>query len=188
MGPVKGSIGNPTIFLDRDGVITREILRVDGTFGSPRETFEIEFIDQSVRTLKNYSGLGFNTVVISNQPDIQNNKVQRSTLDQINKQLFEYGHLSAILYCPHNRNKNCQCRKPKTKMLTWAASYFGVSPIQCVMIGDRITDINAAEKFGCEAIHISDLASSCLDFNHQHFTNLEQSSSYIFRKFNIEIS
>ena len=45
-----------------DGVITREILRVDGTFGSPRETFEIEFIDQSVRTLKNYSGLGFNTV------------------------------------------------------------------------------------------------------------------------------
>ena len=185
MGTVKGSIGNPTIFLDRDGVITKEVLRVDGTFGSPRETFEIEFIDQSIKTLQNFSDLGFNTIVISNQPDIQNNKVQRSTLAQINEQLFNHGYLSAILYCPHNRDQNCDCRKPKYQMLTWASSYFGVSPLKCIMIGDRITDIKAAENFGCEAIHITDVASTCLFANHKHFISLEQSSNHIISKFNI---
>ena len=183
MGSNKKFLGNPTIFLDRDGVITSEILRKDGTFGSPRETFEIEYIGQSLDTLKNFSNLNFNTVVISNQPDINNKRINPATLYEINNVLFNSGRLSAILYCPHDRTENCFCRKPEQEMLTWAAQYFDVKPNQCVMVGDRKTDIEAADNFGCEAIHISNQISSCNSLSHEHFQNLEKASNYIFTKF-----
>ena len=54
--------------------------------------------------------------------------------------------------CPHDTEDNCNCRKPKSGMLLSVAEELGVPLRECVVIGDRLSDILCAENVGARGI------------------------------------
>jgi D-glycero-D-manno-heptose 1,7-bisphosphate phosphatase len=58
------------------------------------------------------------------------------------------GNIDAVFFCPHGPNDNCDCRKPKTGLLTEVARRFGTSLQGVPCIGDAYRDIEAARAVG----------------------------------------
>jgi len=65
---------------------------------------------------------------------------------------MENATIDAIYYCPHDRNGNCQCRKPRPQMLLQAAEEHGINLQQSWMVGDAASDIEAGRTAGCRTI------------------------------------
>ena len=53
-----------------------------------------------------------------------------------------------IFYCPHSPESLCECRKPKPGMLIEAEYKYNISMKDSWMIGDKETDIKAANLAG----------------------------------------
>ena len=52
--------------------------------------------------------------------------------------------------CPHDTMDNCSCRKPKSGMLLSIAKRLGISPSECMVVGDRLSDIQCAKNAGAD--------------------------------------
>ena len=61
-------------------------------------------------------------------------------------------HIDKFYYCPQRPNENCYCRKPKPGLLLQAAKDFDIDLKNSWMIGDSLTDTEAATSVGCKAI------------------------------------
>ena len=139
------------IFLDRDGVINKE--RKD--YVKSIEEFQIlDGVPESIKMLKEK---GFVVIVITNQSAINRGLVTIETLNEI------HNHLQKILkdnntsiddfyFCPHIPDENCQCRKPNPGMLIKAVQDYDIDMNQSFMIGNSLTDVQAAQKAGCKGI------------------------------------
>lgn len=46
--------------------------------------------------------------------------------------------------CPHDKNDGCSCRKPKPGLLERAVQKYGLKREECLMVGDRETDVECA--------------------------------------------
>jgi D-glycero-D-manno-heptose 1,7-bisphosphate phosphatase len=63
-------------------------------------------------------------------------------------------HIDAFYYCPHDQSQ-CDCRKPKTGLFEQAFRDFPEASAQnSIVIGDSISDIQAARTLGLFAIFI----------------------------------
>lgn len=50
--------------------------------------------------------------------------------------------------CPHDNADNCDCRKPKSGMLLSVCNRLKISPNECLVVGDRRSDIECAKNVG----------------------------------------
>ena len=78
-------------------------------------------------------------------------------LDKIHKNMQREleksgGEIDAIYYCPHNYERNCECRKPKPGMFFQAADDHDIDLTLGVFIGDSETDLLAGEAAGVKTI------------------------------------
>jgi histidinol-phosphate phosphatase family protein len=103
----------------------------------------------------------------TNQPGISKGEVKR---EQFEKELIEFG-FDKVYICPHQHNEGCTCRKPLTGMLLEAAKDNNLDLKRCVVIGDRWTDIMAAEEVGCIKIIVQTGAGkeSIQKYNNQEY-------------------
>ena len=62
------------------------------------------------------------------------------------------GELAAVYYCPHRPDEGCDCRKPRTALLRRLERDLGCSLARVPFIGDRLSDIAAADAVGARAI------------------------------------
>lgn len=53
--------------------------------------------------------------------------------------------------CPHDHADNCTCRKPKSGLLLAAAKELGIFPSECLVVGDRLSDVVCAKNAGASA-------------------------------------
>lgn len=53
--------------------------------------------------------------------------------------------------CPHDNADNCDCRKPKSGMLLSVMKDFNLKAEECIVVGDRITDVECAKNVGANA-------------------------------------
>ena len=53
--------------------------------------------------------------------------------------------------CPHDNIDNCECRKPKSGMLLSVMADLNLKAEECIVIGDRITDVECAKNVGANA-------------------------------------
>lgn len=53
--------------------------------------------------------------------------------------------------CPHDDIDCCNCRKPKSGLLLNIVNRLNISPSECLVIGDRITDLECALNIGAQA-------------------------------------
>ena len=144
---------NKAVFLDRDGVINKEIGYV----------FRVEdFIltNDIIPTLKKLQEAGYIFIVITNQSGIAKELYTHEDVEKVHAHMLglmkENGiKISEVYYCPHHSDvEPCICRKPDSGMIEKGIARFKVDRTRSFMIGDKERDVLAAEKAGLRAFHI----------------------------------
>ena len=145
---------NKAVFLDRDGVLNREI----GRYLHCLDEFEI--LPHVAEVLRIFQAKGYRLVIISNQGGIAKGIVSQETVEAMFKHLDSELRaqdvlLDAWFYCPHHPDiSDCRCRKPDCLLFEQAIARFDIDPSLSVMIGDHDRDMEAAAKVGVRGILI----------------------------------
>lgn len=146
-------MNNRAVFLDRDGVINRAVVR-DGRPYPPVSLDELEILPGVAQALLSLKAAGFILVVVSNQPDVARGTVPRSVVESINSLLAAKLPLDRVVICYHDSADACSCRKPQPGMLLSAASDLGLDLGRSFMVGDRWRDVEAGQSAGCRTFFI----------------------------------
>lgn len=138
------------VFLDRDGVVNKEKNCV-------RSWAEFEFVPGIVEGVRRLNEAGFLVVIVTNQSGISRglytHEDVREIHEKMQKTLKENGaHIDDIFYCPHYIEDNCDCRKPKPRMILEAARKHNIDLKESWVIGDSERDIEAGRRAGCNTI------------------------------------
>ena len=143
------------IFLDRDGVINRAIIR-DQMPHPPTRVSEFEILPGVLEACERLRRAGFLLVVATNQPDVGRGLVPREAIEDMHQQMRALLPLDGIETCYHpgRGQSNCDCRKPKPGMLLSAAGTLGIDLARSWMVGDRWRDVNCGHAAGCRTIFI----------------------------------
>lgn len=143
---------NKAVFLDRDGVVNKEL----GRYLHNVDEFELNAgICESVKLLKDN---GFVVIVISNQGAIAKGVMTHEAIQAMHarfcKALAAVGtNVDDFYYCPHHDTMcKCICRKPDSGLLEKAIATYNIDPRKSFMIGDSDRDVEAAEKVGVKGI------------------------------------
>lgn len=143
------------VFLDRDGVINRK--PPEGKYIGDWNSFHLlPGVEAAIAAL-NESGR--KVLVVTNQRGIALGLYTAADVIQIHEQLQESlqknrAHVDAFYFCPHDKNE-CDCRKPGPGLFIQAFNDFPeASAANSIMIGDSISDIQAARNLGMPSIFI----------------------------------
>ena len=63
--------------------------------------------------------------------------------------------LTDIYFCPHSKNENSESRKPKPGMIYSAVKKYKINISNSFLVGDRASDIEAANAIRCRSIFIN---------------------------------
>jgi len=141
------------VFLDRDGVINRAVVR-DGRPFPPASEAELDVLPGVPEALGRLRDAGFRLVVVTNQPDVARGTQRREVIDRMHRRLAAELPIDEFRVCDHDDGDRCGCRKPNPGMLEAAARDAGLSLADSFMVGDRWRDIEAGHRAGCAAIFI----------------------------------
>ena len=147
------SLNNKAVFFDRDGVLVLPEFR-DGRSFAPTSFEDFEIYPESLDSLNVVKRAGFLSVIVTNQPDVGAGIIPRFELDKMHEKLMRDLPIDLIEVCPHTKETNCDCRKPKPGMLINAAVKLDIALDKSFMIGDRAGDILAGKAAGCKTIFI----------------------------------
>lgn len=143
------------IFLDRDGVINKEV----GQLSKIEDFVLYDFVAKAIKKINDSDYL---TIVITNQPMIAKGFMTENDLSQIHKKMetelgLQSAKINAIYYCSHHPEKgfdgevvelkiSCNCRKPKIGLIKKAVKDFNIDLKKSFLIGDSSTDAKTAEN------------------------------------------
>jgi len=144
------------VFLDRDGVINRK--PPEGEYvGRWSDFHPLPGAEQAIAAL-NRSGRA--VIVITNQRGVALGLYTEDDVRRLHDELQRHlgghsAHIDAFYYCPHDKGE-CDCRKPGTGLFQQAFRDFpAASPANSLVIGDSISDIEAARRLAMPSIFIS---------------------------------
>ena len=177
-----------TVFLDRDGVLNFD----SGYVGNWSDFI---FLPGAINGLKNLIRCNFQIIIVTNQSGIARGFfTEREYLSlerEIERYLSEKGvPITATYYCPHHIEGSipefslkCDCRKPLPGMLVKAASDFGINFSEAIMIGDKNSDMQAAEAVGIPSRYFIDpkmcATEASYEFSTMRFKSLYDSVDFI---------
>jgi len=135
------------IFLDRDGVI------IENRPDYVRSWSDVSIFDQAIEAIYLLSKLPFKIIIITNQSAVGRGIISLSTANEINQRIIEliiqnHGRVDDVLVCPHQPEDHCSCRKPAPGLFFQAAQRNSIDLSSSVMIGDAVTDLQAAQAAG----------------------------------------
>jgi D-glycero-D-manno-heptose 1,7-bisphosphate phosphatase len=139
------------VILDRDGVINYDS---DHYIKSPDEWRPIP---GSLEAITRLNQAGWRVVVATNQAGIGRSLFDMATLAAIHDKMHRAvaqagGRIEAVFYCPHSRDANCHCRKPKPGLLEDIARRFNADLTGVPAIGDSLRDLQAASQVHAQPI------------------------------------
>ena len=137
-----------TIFLDRDGVINKDINYL-------HKIDDFEFIDGIFDVCLYFQSLGYKIIIITNQSGISRgyyteNDYQKVTQWMLNQFKYMSINILDIFHCPHGPDSTCDCRKPKPGMFLKAKAKHNTDMEKSWMIGDKERDTIAANSAGID--------------------------------------
>jgi D-glycero-D-manno-heptose 1,7-bisphosphate phosphatase len=141
------------VFLDRDGVITRALIR-DGKPYPPASAEEMEVLPGVPDALRRLQAGGYLLVVVTNQPDVARGTQSRAAVEAIHARLARELPIDDFRCCFHDDHDACECRKPKPGLLRDAAVVHGIDLGASVIVGDRWRDVEAGRQAGCLTVFI----------------------------------
>ena len=142
------------VFLDRDGVINRGVMKEGKPF-APFSIAEFEILPGVPEALTSLRAAGYLLIVTTNQPDIARGHGSRAASDAIIAHMRRHLSLDEVMVCYHDDTDGCACRKPKPGMIYAAAVAHDVELAKSFMIGDRWRDIGAGKNAGCRTILVN---------------------------------
>jgi D-glycero-D-manno-heptose 1,7-bisphosphate phosphatase len=145
--------GRRAVFLDRDGVINRSVVRNGKPF-APATVEALEILPGVAEALAALRRAGFLNVVVTNQPDVGSGALPRHVAEAMHARLMAALPIDAIKVCYHTDENGCACRKPKPGLILEAAQELGIDISKSYMVGDRWRDVGAAHAAGCRALFI----------------------------------
>jgi len=137
------------VFLDRDGT-----LNVDPGYLS--DPVQMQLLPGVGEALGQLTRAGFALVVVSNQSGVGRGVIAGDALGRIHGRMEEllapYGvRIDHYGLCIHKPEDDCECRKPKPKLIQDAALAVGIDIASSYMVGDKISDVQAGRSAGCKA-------------------------------------
>lgn len=141
----------PALFLDRDGVI------IENRANYVRHWSDVSIFPQALAALARLHTWPGKIIIVTNQSVVGRGLISRQRADDINQRLVAEitragGRIDAVYMCPHAPADNCECRKPKPGLLTRATRRFHIDLQASIMIGDALTDIDAATAAGVNTV------------------------------------
>lgn len=140
------------VLLDRDGTVIRdpEDERVD-------TEEKIELFPDSIEALQYLAKHDYSIIFITNQAGIAEGRITTQDFERIHQKVLEMLSPSGInvlktYVCPHSPEDNCDCRKPKPRMILDALKEFNLNATETYMIGDRESDIGAGINAGTKTV------------------------------------
>lgn len=142
------------VFLDRDGVLNRAVVREGRPYPPPRVE-DVEVFSGLSEQLQRLKDLGFVLVVVTNQPDVARGATSKKAVEEINSRVQrELPAIDRVIVCFHDNGDGCNCRKPRPGMLLSGAAEFNVDLARSFMIGDRRNDMEAGRAAGSQTIFV----------------------------------
>jgi histidinol-phosphate phosphatase family protein len=145
------------VFLDKDGTLIENVpYNVDRT--------RIRLAPKAIDALLLLSGLGYELIVVSNQPGVALGLFPAGALTAVEEHLDDlflaHGfRLTDCYWCPHHPEGivrdyalTCACRKPMPGMLHVAAREHDIDLSRSWLIGDILNDVEAGNRAGCRTI------------------------------------
>ena len=143
----------PAVFFDRDGVLNKDI-------GYLHKIEDFSWLDGAVEAIKYCNDHGYWAFVVTNQSGIARGYYTEADVQLLHKEVnallrAKGAHVDAFFYCPHHPQgiielyrKKCSCRKPGTEMIRQAAQSYPIDMKHSLLIGDKESDMQCAEKAG----------------------------------------
>ncbi|MCX6064137.1 MAG: HAD family hydrolase [Chloroflexi bacterium] len=145
--------GIPAVFLDRDGIINRAIVRAGKPY-PPERLEQVEILPGTASSLKQLQAAGMVLIGITNQPDVARGTQFRAMVEAINALLEAMLPIREIFVCYHDNADHCDCRKPKPGLILQAAEKYGIDLSRSWMVGDRWKDVAAGQAAGLKTIFV----------------------------------
>ena len=145
--------GRAAAFLDRDGVINRDL-------GYVHRPDQFEWIADAPDAIRLLNERGYRVIVVTNQSGIGRGLYDEAQfhafMDWIGARLAEHGaRLDAVYFCPHHPTearaayrRACDCRKPRPGLILRALADFDLDAGASFLIGDKPSDLEAARAAG----------------------------------------
>jgi D-glycero-D-manno-heptose 1,7-bisphosphate phosphatase len=153
------------VFLDRDGVLNEPVLDpVDGMAESPLRAADVTLCPGAADAVITIAGLGFEPVVVTNQPAAAKGKASVTEIFEINNRVRQLladqgADIATWKICLHHPDAivaelagGCGCRKPAPGMLLEAAGELELSLPNSWIVGDSDADIGAGKAAGCRTV------------------------------------
>jgi D-glycero-D-manno-heptose 1,7-bisphosphate phosphatase len=140
------ALSRPAVFLDRDGTISDDV-------GYLNDVSQFRMFPFAAEAIRKLNDANLPVIVVTNQSGVGRGMFSESMVhivhEEMTQQLAAAGaHLTAIYYCPHTSDDDCQCRKPKPGMIRQAAREHGVDLVRSFVVGDRYGDVELAQANG----------------------------------------
>ncbi|GAG56052.1 unnamed protein product [marine sediment metagenome] len=156
---------NKALILDRDGTLIE-----DKNYAYKIE--DLELLPGVIEGLKILQK-DFMFFIVTNQSGIGRGYYTEDDFHKFNAYLIqllkeENIEIRKTYFCPHIREDNCECRKPKTKFIDEIVKEFNINIKESWMFGDHPSDIQFGTNGGCRTVflttghgesHIDDLKS-----------------------------
>ncbi|MGA2618507.1 MAG: HAD-IIIA family hydrolase [Thermoguttaceae bacterium] len=141
----------PAAFLDRDGVI------IENRPDYVKCWEEVRFLPGALAALRRLAASHLAVVIVSNQASIGRGLLAAAAAWEIHRRLVAEierhgGRIDASYFCPHRPESGCDCRKPAAGMLHQAAAELDLDVRHSWMVGDALSDLQAARAAGARAV------------------------------------
>lgn len=148
--------GRRAVFLDRDGVLNRDV----GYVGS---IDRFVLMDGAVAAVRRANDAGYRVFVATNQSGVARGLFTEDDVQALHAWLIDRfaqagARIDAIRYCPHHPEGivapyagSCTCRKPAPGLLRDLLADYAIDPGLSLMVGDSERDLLAARAAGIPA-------------------------------------
>ena len=142
---------NKALFLDRDGVINED-------YGYVYQVQKFHLIENIKILIKEANLSGYKIIIITNQAGIGKNLYTNNDFKKLTKYMKDLFikdgcYVDAVYHCPYHPTqgigrylKNSYDRKPNPGMLLKAQKDFNLDMSKSILIGDKISDIEAGNN------------------------------------------
>ena len=140
------------VFLDRDGVLNED----PGDYTYSPENFKV--LDGVMESLLNWKQQDYKLIVITNQGGIAKGRYTVNEVEATHQYFqglcIQNGFtIDDFYFCPHHDQiSTCLCRKPGSLMIEKALHKYKLNPNECLLIGDKPRDIEAANAAGVRGV------------------------------------
>ena len=139
------------VFLDRDGTVIDD----RGHLKSPEQVVFYPFTFKALKLLQK----DYLLFIVTNQSGIAKGLLNKEEVEKVNQHVLNVlvGNgikITEIYYCPHNREDDCECIKPKAYFLNKAAAKYGIDLTKSYVIGDHPHDVEFGINAGATGIFV----------------------------------